>query len=107
VKKQAEPQPPPTSDLGTPTLKSKNYTTGRGGTGNMAVNDPERPELAREAQDVDVPHVPLVAEKNFPTGRGEKRDLRSRNLGADRCFRRRWQHPQPDAGRTSRSKAAQ
>ncbi len=36
----------------------------------MAVNDPEHPELARERQDVDVPVAPLVAEKNFPTGRG-------------------------------------
>ncbi|ERF71330.1 hypothetical protein EPUS_03484 [Endocarpon pusillum Z07020] len=36
----------------------------------MAVNDPEHPELARERQDVDVPNAPLVAEKNFQTGRG-------------------------------------
>lgn len=36
----------------------------------MAVNDPEHPELARERQDVDVPHVALAAEKNYPTGRG-------------------------------------
>lgn len=36
----------------------------------MAVNDLDHPEFARERQDVDVPHEPLVAEKNFPTGRG-------------------------------------
>jgi hypothetical protein len=36
----------------------------------MAVNDPDHPELARERQDLDVPHETLVAEKNFTTGRG-------------------------------------
>ena len=36
--------------LETPTIKSKVYTTGRGGTGNMARND--NPEEARRAQDV-------------------------------------------------------
>lgn len=40
------------SDLATPTLKSDHYTTGRGGSGNIAKNDPEHPELARAAQDV-------------------------------------------------------
>lgn len=44
---------PKPEDLVTPTLKSNTYTTGRGGTGNMARNDPEHPELARAAQDVD------------------------------------------------------
>ena len=67
--KNVTQNPPP--ELDTPTLKSKTYTTGRGGSGNMAVNDPEHPELARERQDVDMPHVPLVAEKNFQTGRGK------------------------------------
>ncbi|EKG14796.1 hypothetical protein MPH_08071 [Macrophomina phaseolina MS6] len=42
-------------DLVTPTIKSALYTTGRGGSGNMARNDPERPELARAAQDVEAP----------------------------------------------------
>lgn len=42
-------------DLVTPTLKSDTYTTGRGGTGNMARNDPANPEIARLAQDVDAP----------------------------------------------------
>jgi hypothetical protein len=36
--------------LETPTIKSAMYTTGRGGTGNMAHND--NPEEARVAQDV-------------------------------------------------------
>lgn len=36
----------------------------------MAVNDPEHPELARERQDVDVPHAPLAAERNVQMGRG-------------------------------------
>ncbi|KAF2832066.1 hypothetical protein CC86DRAFT_390251 [Ophiobolus disseminans] len=57
-------------DLVTPTLKSSKYTTGRGGTGNMAQNDPERPELARAAQDVEAPAQ--VSEPKGPThyGRG-------------------------------------
>ena len=42
-------------DLETPTLKAERYTTGRGGTGNMAKNDPDNPELARASQDVDLP----------------------------------------------------
>jgi len=41
------------SDLVTPTLKSDHYTTGRGGSGNIAKNDPQHPELARAAQDVE------------------------------------------------------
>jgi hypothetical protein len=44
---------PKPEDLVTPTLKSNTYTTGRGGQGNMALNDPERPEVARAAQDVE------------------------------------------------------
>jgi hypothetical protein len=57
------------SDLVTPTIKQEVYTTGRGGTGNMVQNDPKRPEIARERQDVDSP--PLRAEQ-YPhhTGRG-------------------------------------
>lgn len=42
-------------DLVTPTLKSDHYTTGRGGSGNMAKNDPNRPEIARAAQDIEAP----------------------------------------------------
>jgi len=38
------------ASLETPTIKSKVYTTGRGGQGNMAKND--SPEEARRAQDV-------------------------------------------------------
>lgn len=44
-----------TQDLVTPTLKADHYTTGRGGTGNMAKNDPNHPEIARAAQDVEAP----------------------------------------------------
>lgn len=56
-------------DLVTPTIKQEVYTTGRGGSGNMVHNDPERPEIARESQDVESP--PLRAEL-YPhhTGRG-------------------------------------
>lgn len=53
----------------TPTLKSKTYTTGRGGSGNMAKNDPQNPEEARRAQDVDVPGLTLP-EGTHHTGRG-------------------------------------
>jgi hypothetical protein len=61
---------PKPEDLTTPTLKSNTYTTGRGGTGNMAQNDPERPEVARKAQDVEAPAT--VPEPKGPThyGRG-------------------------------------
>jgi hypothetical protein len=51
----------------TPTLKSKMYTTGRGGAGNMANND--YGEEARTAQDVDVPGINLP-ENSHHTGRG-------------------------------------
>jgi len=37
-------------DLDTPTIKSNYYTTGRGGSGNMAKNTD--PEEARRAQDI-------------------------------------------------------
>jgi hypothetical protein len=46
---------PKPEDLVTPTLKTNTFTTGRGGTGNMAQYDPQHPELARAAQDVDTP----------------------------------------------------
>ncbi|KAI9931436.1 hypothetical protein AWENTII_001947 [Aspergillus wentii] len=48
-------------DLVTPTIKQDIFTTGRGGSGNMMHNDPERPEIARESQDVGAP--PLRAEQ--------------------------------------------
>ncbi|RFU25525.1 hypothetical protein B7463_g10805, partial [Scytalidium lignicola] len=41
------------TDLETPTLKTEVYTTGRGGSGNMARNTD--PDSARRAQDVTVP----------------------------------------------------
>nr|POE54137.1 hypothetical protein CFP56_73408 [Quercus suber] len=43
------------TDFTTPTIKSQTYTTGRGGQGNMATNDPSNPAIARAAQDVDAP----------------------------------------------------
>ncbi|KAJ5820448.1 hypothetical protein N7474_006039 [Penicillium riverlandense] len=56
-------------DLVTPTIKQEVYTTGRGGSGNMVHNDPGRPEIARESQDVESP--PLRAEQiPHHTGRG-------------------------------------
>ncbi|MCJ1309965.1 hypothetical protein MMC25_003626 [Agyrium rufum] len=44
----------PADDLTTPTIKSDIYTTGRGGQGNMRHNDAKNPQLAHDAQDVDV-----------------------------------------------------
>lgn len=38
----------------------------------MVVNDKKHPEIARESQDVDVPHESLAAERRVPTGRGRK-----------------------------------
>ncbi|KAJ5874399.1 uncharacterized protein N7529_002829 [Penicillium soppii] len=56
-------------DLVTPTIKQEVYTTGRGGSGNMVVNKPDQPELARESQDVESP--PLRAQQiPHHTGRG-------------------------------------
>lgn len=54
----------------TPVIKEQMYTTGRGGTGNMAKNDPSRPEEARAAQDVD--DIPTMALPEGPRmiGRG-------------------------------------
>ena len=68
----AKPKEASTADgekvMTTPTLKSNIYTTGRGGTGNMARNDD--PEEARAAQDVDIPGITLP-EGAHHTGRGD------------------------------------
>ncbi|TVY88100.1 hypothetical protein LAWI1_G005888 [Lachnellula willkommii] len=53
--------------LETPTLKSQVYTTGRGGSGNMAKNDD--PEEARRAQDV-VGHPRRESTSETHVGRG-------------------------------------
>lgn len=62
---------PPASgdDLATPTIKSDTYTTGRGGSGNMAKNDPNHPEIARASQDVQ-PVVKTERSGSFHIGRG-------------------------------------
>jgi hypothetical protein len=66
TRQQSAPSP---RDLFTPTIKQEVYTTGRGGSGNMVHNDPDRPELARESQDVESP--PLRAQQiPHHTGRG-------------------------------------
>ncbi|KAF2645693.1 hypothetical protein P280DRAFT_476193 [Massarina eburnea CBS 473.64] len=54
TKEHGSPQPT-AADLVTPVLKSEHYTTGRGGTGNMARNNPNFPEIARASQDVEAP----------------------------------------------------
>ncbi|PNS17734.1 hypothetical protein CAC42_3129 [Sphaceloma murrayae] len=59
------------ADLETPTIKQANYTTGRGGSGNIVSNDSA--ENARKAQDVDLPSVAKEAsaeEKPGFFGRG-------------------------------------
>ncbi|KAL9095635.1 MAG: hypothetical protein Q9165_002067 [Trypethelium subeluteriae] len=56
-------------DYVTPTIKQDVYTTGRGGTGNMAKNDKDRPEVARAAQDVEAPR-PRELQGGFHVGRG-------------------------------------
>lgn len=51
-------KPTTPESLTTPTIKQSTYTTGRGGTGNMALNDPSVPahaEMARASQDVGAP----------------------------------------------------
>lgn len=45
------------------------HSTGRGGTGNMALNDPQHPEYARAAQDVEFPILP-PSHTEFHGGRG-------------------------------------
>jgi len=57
------------TDLSTPTLKSDVYTTGRGGSGNMAHNSD--PRVARRAQDVEasLPR-PESASHDVHVGRG-------------------------------------
>jgi len=54
---------------GLPRLTNSIYTTGRGGTGNMALNDPQHPEYARAAQDVEFP-IPPPIHTDFHGGRG-------------------------------------
>ncbi|KAJ6179736.1 hypothetical protein N7519_010197 [Penicillium mononematosum] len=66
TRQQSAPTP---KDLVTPTIKQEVFTTGRGGSGNMMHNDPERPQIARESQDVESP--PLRAQQiPHHTGRG-------------------------------------
>lgn len=56
-------------NLKIPVLKSPVYTTGRGGNGNMAQNDPNYPEKARLAQDVE--EAPKTfGNGDFHAGRG-------------------------------------
>ncbi|KAL4866091.1 hypothetical protein BDV12DRAFT_199529 [Aspergillus spectabilis] len=68
--KQTTPQ-----DLVTPTIKQDVYTTGRGGAGNMLHNDPDRPELARESQDVEAPPMRVQDAQPHHTGRGGAANL--------------------------------
>ncbi|KAJ5447270.1 hypothetical protein N7445_002091 [Penicillium cf. griseofulvum] len=65
TRQQSTPSP---KDFITPTIKQEVYTTGRGGSGNMVHNDPERPEIARESQDVE---SPPCAHSRSPTTQAE------------------------------------
>jgi hypothetical protein len=56
-------------DVRIPILKGLVYTTGRGGSGNMALNDPENPEKARRAQDIEEP-IRICNSSEFHGGRG-------------------------------------
>lgn len=71
----SKPRSPALEPQTTPTLKSHMYTTGRGGTGNMAKND--NAEEARRAQDVDVPGI-IMPEGTHHTGRGNARSPEQR-----------------------------
>lgn len=59
----------PGDDLATPTIKADTYTTGRGGSGNMAKNDPNHPEITRASQDV-APVAKTERSGSFHIGRG-------------------------------------
>ncbi|KAB8336722.1 hypothetical protein FH972_021031 [Carpinus fangiana] len=65
--------PPTAADLATPAIKQTTYTTGRGGSGNMATNLRSAPEYARAAQDTAAPPQRLGdddAQTVTYTGRG-------------------------------------
>ncbi|KAF8467657.1 hypothetical protein BDZ91DRAFT_793341 [Kalaharituber pfeilii] len=59
----------PDDKVGLPHITSPVYTTGRGGTGNMALNDPNHPEYARAAQDVEL-SLPRPSSADVHGGRG-------------------------------------
>jgi hypothetical protein len=65
----AGPKGSDVTSLETPIIKGDVYTTGRGGSGNMVKNDPFRPEIAREAQDV-VASPRRDSGEAYSTGRG-------------------------------------
>lgn len=58
---------PTVESLKTPTIKTEHFTTGRGGTGNMAYNHPAVPEMARASQDVG---APAIKRRESETGQG-------------------------------------
>jgi len=68
----------------TVTLKSKKYTTGRGGTGNIAKNTSA--EEARRAQDVDIPAFTLP-EGTVHWGRGGEGNIYTPTEGEQRQAR--------------------
>ncbi|KAL1302226.1 hypothetical protein AAFC00_002651 [Neodothiora populina] len=72
------------SDLETPRIKSDLYTTGRGGTGNMALNLHSHPELARASQDVEQPPqmLALEPETSVHYGRGGAGNMAAARAGA-------------------------
>lgn len=80
----SETSPNP-SELQTPTIKSDLYTTGRGGSGNIAANDKSNPSRARAAQDVEPPaHLDREPEGHFHWGRGGEGNLMHVKRGASK-----------------------
>jgi len=69
IAKERRPSQGPSDLKKTPTIKASKYTTGRGGTGNMAIYDKARPEVARASQDVEGP-LPTKPESLYHVGRG-------------------------------------
>ncbi|KAF2200135.1 hypothetical protein GQ43DRAFT_88601 [Delitschia confertaspora ATCC 74209] len=88
IGKETSDSVPSAADLITPTLKANHYTTGRGGTGNMARNDPLHPELARASQDVEAPN-PRDPEGPHHYGRGGAANISKPNEEEARIARER------------------
>jgi hypothetical protein len=83
-------------DLATPTIKAEKYTTGRGGTGNMARNDPSHPEVARASQDV-LPPAHREPEASFHIGRGGAANIAKPSPGEKEAAKQTKQRREKEA----------
>lgn len=91
--------------LDTPSIKTDTYTTGRGGSGNMAKNDPNNPERARAAQDVTA--VPERAEGKGQTihhGRGGAANIVKQNGAEEGKKDEKKKDRRPSAGLLERAR---